>query len=46
LPIDPEIAKLCDVGRVEDYPAETFVSIAKDLTGRTPEAQHHLFLKV
>jgi len=46
LPIDPEIAKLCDAGRVEEYAADAFVSIAKDLAERAPEAPHSLFLKV
>jgi hydrogenase maturation protease len=31
LPIDPEIAKLCDVGRVESYPAEAFAPLAARL---------------
>jgi Mrp family chromosome partitioning ATPase len=44
LPIDPEIAKLCDAGQVEDYPGEAFVSIAKDLAGRTPEARRSMFM--
>jgi Mrp family chromosome partitioning ATPase len=39
LPIDPEIAKLCDVGRVEDYAAESFAPIAQALIRRTPEAK-------
>lgn len=44
LPIDPEIAKLCDAGRVEEYPAEAFVPIAKNLAERTPEARRVVFL--
>ena len=43
LPIDPEIAKLCDAGRVEEYPAEAFVPIAQDLARRMPEAQPSSF---
>jgi Mrp family chromosome partitioning ATPase len=39
LPIDPEIAKLCDAGRVEEYPAEAFAPIAEELAKRAPEAQ-------
>jgi len=31
LPIDPEIAKLCDRGGIEDYPAEAFAPIAERL---------------
>jgi Mrp family chromosome partitioning ATPase len=45
LPIDPEIAKLCDAGRLEEYSAEAFVSIAKDLSERTPEARLSNFMK-
>lgn len=39
LPIDPEIAMLCDMGCLEDYTAEVFAPIARDLAARTPEAQ-------
>ena len=39
LPIDAEIARLCDAGRLEQYSAEAFASIVKDLRGRTPEAR-------
>jgi hypothetical protein len=39
LPIDPEIARLCDAGRVEEYPAETFVSITQRLVERAPIAR-------
>ena len=46
LPIDPEIAKLCDAGHVEDYAAETFVPIAKDLAQRIPEAQRSALFSV
>jgi ATP-binding protein involved in chromosome partitioning len=45
LPIDPEIAKLCDAGRVEDYSAETFVSITQDLVSRTLEARRPAFVQ-
>jgi len=45
LPIDPEIAELCDAGRLEEYSAEAFVSIVKDLSERTPEAQLSNFMK-
>ena len=31
LPIDPEIARLCDAGCIEGYPAEVFVPIAQRL---------------
>jgi len=43
LPIDPEIAKLCDAGRVEDYAAKAFMPIAKELAARAPEAQRSMF---
>ena len=43
LPIDPEIARLCDAGRIEDYTGELFAPIAQDLVRRTPEAQHSTF---
>jgi len=39
LPIDPEIARLCDAGRIEDYPAEVFVPIARRLAERAPIAR-------
>jgi len=39
LPIDPEIARLCDAGRIEEYAGELFAPIAQDLARRTPEAQ-------
>jgi Mrp family chromosome partitioning ATPase len=39
LPIDPEIARLCDAGRIEEYSAKAFAPIAKDLAKRTPEAR-------
>jgi Mrp family chromosome partitioning ATPase len=39
LPIDPEIARLCDEGRIEDYPAEAFAPIARDLAAGLPQAQ-------
>ena len=45
LPVDPEIAELCDAGRLEEYSAEAFVSIVKDLSERTPEARPSSFMK-
>jgi hypothetical protein len=36
LPVDPEIARLCDAGRVEEYDVEAFVAIVKELAERTP----------
>jgi Mrp family chromosome partitioning ATPase len=44
LPIDPEIARLCDVGRVEEYDGEAFVAVAQDLADRTPEAKASDFI--
>jgi Mrp family chromosome partitioning ATPase len=38
LPIDPEIAQLCDAGRIEDYATNTFAPIAQKLVERLPEA--------
>jgi Mrp family chromosome partitioning ATPase len=46
LPIDPEIAKLCDAGRVDEYAAEAFVPIAKELLLRTPEASPSTFMQM
>jgi len=45
LPIDPEIARLCDAGRIEAYTAELFVPIAQDLARRTPKAQPSTFMQ-
>jgi Mrp family chromosome partitioning ATPase len=45
LPIDPEIARLCDAGRIEDYVSELFAPIAQDLARRTPEAQPSTFTR-
>jgi Mrp family chromosome partitioning ATPase len=39
LPIDPEIARLCDAGRIEDYPAEAFMPIAQRLADWAPLAR-------
>jgi Mrp family chromosome partitioning ATPase len=46
LPIDPEIAKLCDAGRVEDYGAETFAPMVEGLTEGMPEARLSTFAAV
>jgi Mrp family chromosome partitioning ATPase len=43
LPIDPEIAKLCDAGQVERYPAEAFEPIALHLEERAPAARSPAF---
>ncbi len=39
LPIDPEIARLCDVGCIEDYTAEAFAPIAQRLAEVAPLAR-------
>jgi ATP-binding protein involved in chromosome partitioning len=43
LPIDPEIAKLCDTGRVEEYAAEAFAPFVEELTKGLPEARLSTF---
>jgi ATP-binding protein involved in chromosome partitioning len=45
LPIDPEIARLCDAGQIEAYDGEIFRPIALDLARRTPEAQPSTFVQ-
>jgi len=39
LPIDPEIARLCDLGQIETYPAEAFRPIAEAIVARAPAAR-------
>ena len=39
LPIDPEIARLCDAGQVESYPAGQFAPIAQRLARNAPAAR-------
>jgi ATP-binding protein involved in chromosome partitioning len=43
LPIDPEIARLCDAGQVESYPAERFAPIAQRLVKSAPAARPPAF---
>jgi hypothetical protein len=31
LPLDPDIAAICDAGQIEDYPAEAFTPIAEQI---------------
>jgi ATP-binding protein involved in chromosome partitioning len=45
LPIDPEIARLCDAGRIEEYAGERFAPIAKEVALRTPMAQQSSFMQ-
>ena len=39
LPIDPEVARLCDAGRIEDYTTESFTPIAQRLAETAPLAR-------
>ena len=41
LPIDPEIARLCDQGRIEEYAADAFAPMAEKLVKCLPEAHPH-----
>jgi hypothetical protein len=43
LPIEPQIAELCDAGRIEDYPAEEFAPIALKLTEMALPARQPMF---
>jgi Mrp family chromosome partitioning ATPase len=43
LPIDPEIARLCDAGRIEDYPIEAFKPMAERIAALAPEARQSVF---
>jgi ATP-binding protein involved in chromosome partitioning len=45
LPINPEIARLCDAGRIEEFVSQFFAPIAQDLVRRTPEAQRSAFMQ-
>jgi len=45
LPIDPQIALLCDEGRIEDYRGQAFAPIARELARRTPPAQASMFMQ-
>jgi Mrp family chromosome partitioning ATPase len=39
LPIDPELAKHCDAGTIEDYPAKAFQGIAHQLVTLMPDTK-------
>ena len=39
IPLDPALSRLCDVGAIEDYPAEVFAAIAAQVIARTPAAK-------
>jgi hypothetical protein len=43
LPIDPEIARLCDAGHIEDYPIGTFKPMAERIAALAPEARQPVF---
>jgi Mrp family chromosome partitioning ATPase len=43
LPIDPEIARLCDAGRIEEYNVDLFASMVEALVQRVPDAQPSAF---
>jgi Mrp family chromosome partitioning ATPase len=43
LPLDPEIATLCDAGRVEEYSVAAFAPIAKELAEQAPAARQPMF---
>jgi Mrp family chromosome partitioning ATPase len=45
LPIDPEIAALCDAGRIEEYGGEAFAQIAEEVVLRAPEARQSAFMQ-
>jgi len=38
IPIDPQIARLCDEGRIEEYESETFTAIVRRLKEGVPRA--------
>jgi Mrp family chromosome partitioning ATPase len=42
LPIDPQVAQFCDIGRVEDLAAEEFISIFEKLVKSVPEAKRRV----
>jgi Mrp family chromosome partitioning ATPase len=44
IPIDPEIARLCDAGLIEEYAGEVFAPIARDLAVGLPEARRPSFM--
>jgi ATP-binding protein involved in chromosome partitioning len=43
LPIDPEIARLCDAGRIEDYPIDSFKPMAERVAALASPAQQPMF---
>jgi hypothetical protein len=43
LPLDPEIARLCDAGDIESYPPETFRPLAERIIDAAPVARAPVF---
>ncbi|RLC78321.1 MAG: ATP-binding protein, partial [Chloroflexi bacterium] len=43
IPIDPEIARLCDQGRIEEYEVEDFARVAERIEEIVPEVQPRFF---
>jgi Mrp family chromosome partitioning ATPase len=39
IPLDPEVSIRCDAGQVEEYPAEAFAAMAKEIASRAPAAR-------
>jgi len=39
LPIDPELAKLCDEGTIERYNSDAFINLSQTLTQALPKAK-------
>jgi Mrp family chromosome partitioning ATPase len=39
LPLDPELARLCDAGRIEDYTAEAFEDVAERVVALMPQGK-------
>lgn len=45
LPIDPQIAQLCDEGRIEEYQSEAFAAIARRVSETAPKPSHPRFFQ-
>jgi hypothetical protein len=43
LPIDPEIAQLCDAGRIDDYPLEVFKPMAERMVTLASPVRQPIF---
>lgn len=39
IPLDPELAKLCDIGQVEAYSSDVFAPIAAEIAERVPDGK-------